>query len=73
MQDQEIISLMYKAMEAEIGIEIETSNIPYFRERFYSVRMALREKGRNEFDGLTLRACPTSKEKLWIMKKQCRN
>lgn len=63
----DLLEILYQALHAEIGIEVETEDTDALRQKLYAAR---REHPTDEFNNLTFTVSPFDpKTKLWIGKK----
>lgn len=63
-------SLMDQALNAELGIEIQTSDASHLKQELNFARRGARELGISDYDILMFRTCPTDPEtRVWIVKK----
>lgn len=68
MQDHEIEEMLWRALEAPRGVEIECSDIEALKRRLYQVRGKAREKGNAAFDDLAFVTPPAGADvRLWIV------
>lgn len=65
---EQILELMFKALESERGIIVETTSLSYAHSLFYELRSEQPE----DFSCLSLTAPPASNKhnQLWIVRKQ---
>lgn len=64
MGELTLISLLYEALAADIGIVVETSDPERLRQRLYAER-----KKSLEFDQLSFVISPMNSKDLWILNK----
>ena len=64
MGELTLISLLYEALAADIGIVVETSDPDRLRQRLYAER-----KKSLEFDQLSFVISPMNSKDLWILNK----
>ena len=71
MNDQQIQEILWRALEAPCGLELEASDIETLKRKLYQVRAKAKEKGNDAFDCLQVITPPVGAEtKIWLVKGQ---
>lgn len=71
MDDHAIETMLWRALEAPSGIEIESSDVEVLKRRLYTVRSKVRAKGNQAFDCLQFITPPLPQDqatKIWLVK-----
>lgn len=66
MTKAELIEFWYSAVGAEVGICIESTDVPSLKAKLYQVR---RDEDDPSLESLALVDSPTTPNQLWIVKK----
>lgn len=70
MKDYELEEILWRAVEARIGIEVRTSNVEALKFGLYETRAKARKNGNEAFDNLAMLTPPTNADEyLWIVKQ----
>lgn len=70
MKDYELEEILWRAIEAPVGIELATNDVDCLKRRLYSTRAKAREAGNTAFDSLAF-VTPISNPDttLWLVKQ----
>jgi len=67
MTESDILELWYRALHAEIGVEVVSSNTKQAMARLYKIRA---ESGDPTLDRVSIRPSPFDPSKLWLVRKR---
>jgi hypothetical protein len=70
MKRHELVSLLWQAVECEVGLRVSTNNPDELRKKLNNIRTQERKNGNSSFDQLKFKISPEHpSEELWLVQK----